>query len=154
MNCVRRWHAHPPGINPINIRSKRHIALQFPLADVEDHLLSAGRKGIRNDRQLIGLQSPWRDPMERLFRDIQWSQPDVLEVTCRRAQKSGLTVSLLSVREDIDTVDELATLRQTLGLESSQADVALGRLRDEIERIMSPETHPTPSFPPHSATNK
>lgn len=54
---------------------------------------------------LVGLRSP----QPKLFCDIAWSGPKVLAGTLAQARRLGLTVHLLPVWPDIDTIDDLRT---------------------------------------------
>jgi glycosyltransferase A (GT-A) superfamily protein (DUF2064 family) len=63
---------------------------------------------------LIGLRGPWRQEYATLFSDIPWSSPEVLSVTRRRIRRARLSCSMLAVREDVDTVNELNRLRDRL----------------------------------------
>ena len=42
-----------------------------------------------------------------LFRDIEWSTPDVLPTTLARAEKAGMRITQLPPRTDVDTVDDV-----------------------------------------------
>ena len=59
---------------------------------------------------LIGLARP----APALFADMRWSEPDVLAVTCERAQRHGLRVHLLPSWYDVDTAADLVRLRGDL----------------------------------------
>jgi len=50
----------------------------------------------------------------RLFEDIPWSGPDVMEVSLQRAREVGLRVLLLERRSDVDTPEDLADLELRL----------------------------------------
>lgn len=51
---------------------------------------------------------------ETLFDDIAWSSEQVLEQTLARATSAGLSVVLLPVLRDIDTIDDLAAVMPEL----------------------------------------
>ena len=96
---------------------------------------------------LIGLRAPWQDSMQHLFAEIQWSEEDVFEITCRRIKEIGFTYSTLPEREDIDTINELTKLQNQLARcenqqDTNQQDRANADLRDEIERIMASDKIP------------
>src|SRR5262249_11542972 len=59
---------------------------------------------------LIGLARP----APALFADMRWSAPDVLAVTCERAQRLGLRVHRLPPWYDVDTAADLVRLRDDL----------------------------------------
>jgi len=59
---------------------------------------------------LIGLARP----APALFADMRWSAPDVLAVTCERAQRLGLRVHRLPPWYDVDTAADLLRLRDDL----------------------------------------
>jgi rSAM/selenodomain-associated transferase 1 len=59
---------------------------------------------------LIGLSRPAPD----LFRDIPWSTDQVLGVTLRKAQEAALATAQLPMHRDIDTLDDLLSLLNTL----------------------------------------
>jgi hypothetical protein len=46
----------------------------------------------------------------RLFADVPWSGPRVLEVTLERCRQAGIEPSLLPVGRDVDTAEDLARL--------------------------------------------
>ena len=75
--------------------------------------------------------------MQRLFTDMAWSSDDVYEVTRRRIEEIGLSVTALPTREDVDTLNELEKLRQALCQPEIDAGSALARLRDEIDAVMN-----------------
>lgn len=91
---------------------------------------------------LVGLRSPWRDDFDRLFQDITWSGPDVFEVTCQRVKDQGLSLSLLSTREDVDTESELTRLRQTLAAAENRHNADAKALLDDIETILNANHEP------------
>jgi len=59
---------------------------------------------------LIGLARP----APALFADMRWSAPDVLAVTCERAQRLRLRVHRLPPWYDVDTAADLVRLRDDL----------------------------------------
>jgi rSAM/selenodomain-associated transferase 1 len=59
---------------------------------------------------LIALNSP----MSALFENLPWSSSEVLEKTIEILDKNGLTYTLLSEFEDIDTNKELVSFYQSL----------------------------------------
>ena len=59
---------------------------------------------------LIGLARP----VPALFTDMRWSAPDVLAVTCERAQRLGLRMHRLPPWYDVDTIADLVRLRDDL----------------------------------------
>ena len=61
---------------------------------------------------LIGL----RKPAPELFAGIPWSTDQVLPLTRQKASALGMSVVLLPVRRDIDTVDDLAALIEDTGV--------------------------------------
>ncbi len=82
---------------------------------------------------LIGLRGPWSSRLEPIFDDVPWSEPEVFRITCDRIAQSGLSLGLLPVAEDIDTVAELDRLGKRLGEES--ADRSRNLLR-QMEKIL------------------
>lgn len=50
----------------------------------------------------------------RLFEDVPWSGPDVLEVSLARVRELGLRVLLLERRRDVDTPEDLTHLARRL----------------------------------------
>ncbi|MDX1567988.1 MAG: TIGR04283 family arsenosugar biosynthesis glycosyltransferase [Longimicrobiales bacterium] len=50
------------------------------------------------------------EPRPELFREIEWSTPEVLDATLQRAESLGLRVRLLEERTDLDTSEDLARL--------------------------------------------
>jgi rSAM/selenodomain-associated transferase 1 len=110
------------------------------LADALDELRGADvvlGPAVDGGYYLIGLRSPWRDDFDRLFQDMAWSGPDVFEVTCQRVKSAGLSLSLLSTREDVDTKSELTRLREMLALAANQYDADAKALLDDIETILN-----------------
>jgi rSAM/selenodomain-associated transferase 1 len=69
---------------------------------------------------LIGLARP----APALFADMRWSAPDVLAVTCERAQRLRLRVHRLPPWYDVDTAADLLRLRDDLA--SAAAPPAAG----------------------------
>ena len=59
---------------------------------------------------LIGL----KHAHSRLFEDITWSTPTVLERSCARAAEIGLPVILLPMWYDVDDAESLAVLEAEL----------------------------------------
>lgn len=82
---------------------------------------------------LIGLRSS--QPV--LFDDIPWSTSGVIELTLKKAQRSGLTVSLLGKWYDIDTIDDLLRLKRDLDSysEDQKGDFFCKNTYHEINRI-------------------
>jgi rSAM/selenodomain-associated transferase 1 len=60
---------------------------------------------------LIGLHRPHRE----LFERMPWSTPQVLPETMHRSQQGGLAVACAPRWYDVDTPDDFARLRQSLG---------------------------------------
>ncbi|HEY7532760.1 MAG TPA: TIGR04282 family arsenosugar biosynthesis glycosyltransferase [Nitrospiraceae bacterium] len=75
----------------------------FSSLDAHDLVLGPATDG---GYYLIGLKRP----VVELFRDVQWSTPDVLAVTQRKADTLGLRRALLKEWRDIDVVDDLRAL--------------------------------------------
>lgn len=85
---------------------------------------------------LIGLKGAWRANESRfknLFHDIPWSTDRVLGITRGRIDSAGLSCFDLEMREDVDTIKELASLRRSLELETDQH----AELKTEIDRILA-----------------
>lgn len=59
---------------------------------------------------LIGFSGPWSDLYQSLFRDMTWSDSNVLEESIRRAEWAGLSIACLEDREDVDTIETLERL--------------------------------------------
>ena len=79
---------------------------------------------------LIGLRGPWNDQYETLFREIPWSSPQVLGVTLDRVSSASLSAGQLETREDIDTMNELNSLRERL------RQLPASALEKEIDAIL------------------
>jgi len=77
------------------------IRLAWARLEEQDVVLGPARDG---GYWLIAL----RAVRPELFRDIPWSSGEVLRQTLRRAQETGLTVSLLHELGDVDTVEDWA----------------------------------------------
>ena len=76
---------------------------------------------------LLGL----RELEPALFEDIAWSTSSVLSTTLERARERDLTVALLEPERDVDDVQDLAALRETL---NRRPNVAI-RTRSELDRL-------------------
>jgi len=59
---------------------------------------------------LIGLRGPWRNDFSKLFQSIDWSTSRVFEQTLNVIRSHALDLSLLGMREDIDTIEALNRL--------------------------------------------
>lgn len=85
---------------------------------------------------LIGIRGPWADRHATLFKDVPWSTDTVLSLTQERITQTGMSCELLSEREDIDTIDVLHrlidSLKQTAPSQSNHA-----RLLQQIESILN-----------------
>lgn len=82
---------------------------------------------------LIGLR--WQSNVarfEQLFREVPWSTNQVLSVTHSRLETAGLSFAELESREDVDTIDELRNLRESL----EQATDRDAELKKGIDRIL------------------
>ncbi len=80
---------------------------------------------------LIGLARP----APALFVDMRWSAPDVLAVTCERAQRLGLRVHRLPPWYDVDTAADLVRLRDDLA--SAAARPAAGTIAWRTRRWLA-----------------
>jgi rSAM/selenodomain-associated transferase 1 len=69
---------------------------------LEDHNLVLG-PAADGGYYLIGMNKPH----ELLFNNIKWSTSEVLSKTIERAQRTGLTYSLLPVLNDIDDLEDI-----------------------------------------------
>lgn len=69
---------------------------------LEDHNLVLG-PATDGGYYLIGMNKP----LELLFNNIKWSTSEVLSKTIDRAQRTGLTYSLLPVLNDIDDLEDI-----------------------------------------------
>ena len=56
-----------------------------------------------------------------LFKGIAWSGPEVASVTLQKAKKEGLKTELLPVWYDVDTVEELESLKKDLKADPARA---------------------------------
>lgn len=54
-----------------------------------------------------------------LFRQITWSSSQVLEQTLQRAKANNLSVALLDPETDVDTVEDLKTIKDKMNLDLS-----------------------------------
>lgn len=61
---------------------------------------------------LIGLKTI--TAAEELFRNMVWSTESVLDETLRRAKRAGLRVTLSATQRDIDNLDDLVWLQQSI----------------------------------------
>src|SRR5262249_20076866 len=75
------------------------------LASVETHDVVLG-PATDGGYYLIGLKRP----APELFRDVQWSTPEVLVATQRNAKQLGLSSTLLKEWRDVDVADDLRAL--------------------------------------------
>ena len=73
---------------------------------------------------LVGL----RRPQPRIFQEIPWSSPRVLERTLERARQLSLKSALLGTLSDVDTIRDVQRLRQDL--EKAWHSAATGERRD------------------------
>ena len=105
---------------------QNHDVVLGPAADGGYYLIGLRGSVLRQNSQ---------DHIQRLFENMTWSQADVFEITCQRISELGMSLSLLSACEDIDTVSELTRLRTQLALSEMVADQTL---RDEVEAILPP----------------
>ncbi len=95
---------------------------------------------------LIGLHGAWQSNesrFETLFRDVPWSTDQVLSVTRSRLETAGLSFAELETREDVDTIDELRNLRESL----EQATDRHAELKQGIDRILAGFSLSDPSSP-------
>ncbi len=77
---------------------------------------------------LLGL----RRPVPQLFEGIAWSSPLVLAQTLARTVQQGLQVTVLPFWNDVDEVDDLATLSDQLA--GLSADPRWEQLQSEVDR--------------------
>ena len=85
---------------------------------------------------LIGLRGAWQSNesrFETLFHDVPWSTEQVLNVTRGRLEAAGLSFAELETREDVDTIDELRNLCESL----EQATDRHADLKQGIDRILA-----------------
>jgi len=54
-----------------------------------------------------------------LFRQITWSSSQVFEQTLQRAKANNLSVALLDPETDVDTVEDLKTIKDKINLDLS-----------------------------------
>jgi uncharacterized protein len=84
---------------------------------------------------LIGL----RKPAPELFAGIPWSTDKVLPLTQQKAAALGLRATLLPVRRDIDTIEDLSALIDEAGLEAmGDRQGAVGSRKDGAAHRPSP----------------
>lgn len=109
------------------------IDLARELLETNDVVLGPANDG---GYYLIGIRGPWLDQHAALFKDVPWSTDTVLSLTQKRIALTGMSCELLSQREDIDTIDVLHrlidSLKQTAPNQSSHA-----RLLRQIESILN-----------------
>lgn len=79
----------------------------------------------------VGLRRRAWPRAARLFDDVPWSTPDVLETTLARAAEAGVEVRLASAWYDVDEPEDLERLRRDVPPDSATADelARLGRGR-------------------------
>jgi len=82
---------------------------------------------------LLGMRLSVLPRTPSLFANVPWSSDQVLSVTLRNANRSGLSIGLLEPKEDIDTWDSLQNLRDQLA-GSSDSDRRV--LNDEISAAL------------------
>lgn len=85
---------------------------------------------------LIGLHGSWqsnKSRFEKLFCEVPWSTDQVLSVTRERLEIAGLSFAELQTREDVDTIDELRNLRESL----KQTTGRHAELKQGIDRILA-----------------
>ncbi len=85
---------------------------------------------------LIGLAGPWTQPLETLFRDIPWSESEVFATTCDRITHANLSLAILPIAEDIDTITELEHLISKLGQKASSGDETAASLLGQINHVI------------------
>lgn len=88
---------------------------------------------------LIGLRGPWDERFDSLFKGIPWSTDAVLQTTRHRAARNGFGVSLLGVREDVDTEADLRRLRdrlRSLEAERGGPEPSLETLRQSVDEAL------------------
>lgn len=73
---------------------------------------------------LIGIRAVHRE----LFEDVPWSTSEVLDITLRRAARTGLHVTCLPSWFDVDTADDLERLRASLAATPAAARQTRGWL--------------------------
>lgn len=83
---------------------------------------------------LVGISSRCVDAAPIMFDVMTWSNSDVLAITRDRLRLAEINFAELPVREDVDTIVELHSLRDDLN-----ADSNLQHLRDSIDQILASE---------------
>lgn len=73
---------------------------------------------------LLGMKRVW----QRLFEEIAWSTPRVLEASLERAAELNLRTELLPVWHDIDTLDDLRRLAGSAGRDALRTRAALRKV--------------------------
>lgn len=84
---------------------------------------------------LIGLAGQWRPEYSQLFRSMPWSTDRVYTMTQERANRHAITIAALAPREDVDTIEELSNLRDTI-----RGSDEYRELRLEIEKVLDCES--------------
>ncbi len=90
---------------------------------------------------LIGLRGQWSEMgsrFARLFQDVPWSTPEVLDLTRMRLNESGLSCAELETGEDVDTIVELRRLLGRLGPEDSELKLAIEDVLIDPKLAQSP----------------
>jgi rSAM/selenodomain-associated transferase 1 len=82
--------------------SESHISRAFAMLRQAELVLGPARDG---GYYLIGLKRP----RPRLFADIPWSTPSVLQATLQRAAELRLSVGLLELLADVDSLEDVAS---------------------------------------------
>lgn len=85
---------------------------------------------------LIGLRFDARASLPSLFNDVPWSTDRVMAVTRDRARHAGLSVDLLTQREDIDTVEALRRLQDDLRRAGRVDEPHAEQLAERIREVL------------------
>ncbi len=101
---------------------------------------------------LIGIAGRWNPARGSLFENVSWGTDRVAEITRRRVESAKLSAAELAPMEDVDTIDELDRLRETLAsrpTDRSRPD-HLENLRRSIDATLASPSSGAATPPPET----
>lgn len=134
-NCASDWTVNPQGHGDLGDRMQRWLRKNMDQDDVggavvigadcptiasDDIQIASETLGshdvvigpaVDGGYYLLGLRGPWNDSYRGLFEDVPWGTQEVLRITKQRLSANGLSLALLELKQDIDTIAELNALR-------------------------------------------
>ena len=81
-------------------------------------------------------------PSSWIFQDVEWSSETVLETTLDKIEARELSMTLLEAKQDVDTIEDLAKLQQTLPKEHFLVAKINQITMDSISLPISPDEIP------------